>query len=99
MDSEDLLGFIFFISLAISSFLVLFKVYAIKGFQKKHNLVLPLRLFTVYGQEHIYSTTSIPKRDFMIFSNRLTIAMYLLLFPSSVFLVINFAYKVTNLLL
>jgi hypothetical protein len=98
MEFEDLFASVFFIGLAISLFLIFFKIYSLKDFQRRHKQYLRLKILTFYKEEHINSTTSFNKRDFMITGNWLTIIIYLFLFPTSVFLMINLVLRIKDFL-
>ena len=98
MEPESLFDAIFFLSLAISLFLIFFKIHSLKDFQKRHKQYLRLRVFTLYKEEHINSTTSLKKRDFMTTSNWLTITIYILLFPAALFILIHLVFRIKDLL-
>lgn len=82
MRSLALISLVKWSTLGIGLFCLSFKYFFTQFFRKRTGIMMRVKLLTFYKTEHIYSTTSIRKRDFMTEANWLTIFTYVCLLPS-----------------
>ena len=89
MLAEELILFLIWITPVIAVILTFHKFYLLKELRDKKNLHIHFKLLGLYSNDHIQSTNSVTKREFMVLANKLTVLTYLCLVPMLIFLMVE----------